>query len=246
MARQEQIDASELPYADGRVRALSPAQVEQYATLFDALVDAAAVRGRGTDEIIAEVLSTQPYPVRRVLERHGLGRFRVTQKSVLSDPGDVYRAENARPQDWIMVGTHDTESIWRVAERWAASGMSEQRAAYLASRLVPDVGTRPRWIAQMAASPQALARAQLADLFVGPARNVMVFFTDLLGLREVYNRPGTVSPENWSLRVPPDFAAAYRGAAAPRSPPSIGSCSSNSTRQGVARSNRPDARPRMR
>ena len=42
----------------------------------------------------------------------------------------------------------------------------------------------------------------------------MVFFTDLLGLREVYNRPGTVSPENWSLRVPADFAAAYRAAAA--------------------------------
>jgi 4-alpha-glucanotransferase len=214
IARLEQIDASELPHGDGRVRALSPAQVEQYATLFDALVDAAAARGRGTDEIIAEVLSTQPYPVRRVLERHGLGRFRVTQKSVLSDPGDVYRAENARPQDWIMVGTHDTEPIWRVAERWMASGMSEPRAAYLASRLVPDAGARPRWIAQVAASPLALARAQLADLFVGPARNVMVFFTDLLGLREVYNRPGTVSPENWSLRVPPDFAAAYRGAAA--------------------------------
>src|SRR5205814_1525354 len=85
--------------------------------------------GKVLDEFIAEVLSTQPYPVRRVLERHGLGRFRVTQKSVLSDPRDVYRAENARPQDWIMVGTHDTESIWRVAERWAASGMSEQRAA---------------------------------------------------------------------------------------------------------------------
>src|SRR5204862_1000612 len=108
-----------------------------------------------------------------------------------------------------MVGTHDTESIWRVAERWAASGMSEQRAAYLASRLVPDVGTRPRWIAQMAASPQALARAQLADLFVGPARNVMVFFSDLLGLKEIYNRPGTISPENWSVRVPHDFLQAH-------------------------------------
>jgi hypothetical protein len=42
----------------------------------------------------------------------------------------------------------------------------------------------------------------------------MVFFTDLLGLREVYNRPGTVSPENWSLRVPPDFAEAYPAAVA--------------------------------
>jgi 4-alpha-glucanotransferase len=214
IARLEQIDAGEPAHADGRVRALSPGQVEQYATLFDALVDAAATRGRGADEIIAEVLSTQPYPVRRVLERHGLGRFRVTQKSVLSDPGDVYRAENARPQDWIMVGTHDTEPIWRVGERWVASGASEQRATYLAGRLLPDAGERPRWIAQVAASPLALARAQLADLFVGPARNVMVFFTDLLGLRDVYNRPGTVSPGNWSLRVPPDFAEAYRTAAA--------------------------------
>src|SRR3989442_803539 len=52
---------------------------------------------------------------------------------------------------------------------------------------------------------RARARAQLADLFVGPARNVMVYFADLLGMREVYNRPGTVGPQNWSLRVPPDF-----------------------------------------
>jgi hypothetical protein len=51
--------------------------------------------------------------------------------------------------------------------------------------------------------------AKLAELFVGPARNVMVLFTDLLGMREVYNRPGTVSEENWSLRIPPDFRARH-------------------------------------
>jgi 4-alpha-glucanotransferase len=214
IARPDQIDPGELPHADGRVRALTPAQVDQYAILFDALVDAAAAQGRGTDEIIAEVLSTQPYPVRRVLERHRLGRFRVTQKSVLSDPADVYRAENARPQDWIMVGTHDTPSIWAVAERWVLSGKAHERAAYLASRLVPEDGARQRWIRRVASSPGALARAHLADLFVGPARNAMIFFTDLLGLRATYNRPGTVSPENWSLRVPPDFAQAHRTAAA--------------------------------
>jgi hypothetical protein len=28
-------------------------------------------------------------------------------------------------------------------------------------------------------------------------------------LREVYNRPGTVGPENWTLRVPPDFEALH-------------------------------------
>ena len=52
--------------------------------------------------------------------------------------------------------------------------------------------------------------AQLADLFACPARNVMVFFPDLLGLGETYNVPGTVGPTNWSLRVPPAYADDYR------------------------------------
>jgi 4-alpha-glucanotransferase len=38
---------------------------------------------------------------------------------------------------------------------------------------------------------------------------VMVFFTDLLGMHDVYNRPGTIAEENWSLRIPPDFASRY-------------------------------------
>jgi 4-alpha-glucanotransferase len=177
--------------------------------LFDALIDAVRAHGRGPDDIVPEVLSTQPYPVQRVLERHGLGRFRVTQKAALGDPRDVYRGENARPEDWIMAGTHDTEPIWRVAERWISEGTAADRAAYLATRLVPDEGARRRWAQAVAPSPAALARAQLAELFVGPARNVMIFFSDLLGSREVYNRPGTFAPENWSLRVPPDFASAW-------------------------------------
>jgi len=69
-------------------------------------------------------------------------------------------------------------------------------------------------VERTSASPLALARAELANLFAGPAANVMIFFPDLLGLREVYNRPGTVNAENWSLRVPPDFATQYPRAAA--------------------------------
>jgi 4-alpha-glucanotransferase len=213
IARTEQLDPLQAAHHDGRVRMLEDGQVERYAILFDALVDAAKAGGRGTDDLIVEVLSTQPSPIQRVLERHGLGRFRVTQKASLTDPSDVYRPENARPQDWIMVGTHDTEPIWRVAERWVADGSAGARAAALAARLLPDGPGRERWIARVATSSLALARAQLADLFLGPARNVMIFFADVLGLKEVYNRPGTVSPENWSLRVPPDFAQAHLVAA---------------------------------
>ena len=52
--------------------------------------------------------------------------------------------------------------------------------------------------------------AMFADLFVGPATNVYVFFTDLLGMKEAYNVPGSTSEENWSLRVPPDYERLYR------------------------------------
>jgi 4-alpha-glucanotransferase len=39
---------------------------------------------------------------------------------------------------------------------------------------------------------------------------VSIFFTDLLGMKEIYNRPGEVHPENWTLRIPPDYAQLYR------------------------------------
>ncbi|TMA51143.1 MAG: hypothetical protein E6J75_18985 [Deltaproteobacteria bacterium] len=55
-----------------------------------------------------------------------------------------------------------------------------------------------------------LVHAQFADLFASPARNVMVFFADVFGLREIYNAPGTVGPENWTLRVPPAYPDDYR------------------------------------
>jgi 4-alpha-glucanotransferase len=209
LVRLEQLDRAAPRHADEWVRALSEEQVAQYARLFDAVVAAARARGHAVDDLLCEVLSTQPYPVERVLARHGLGRFRVTQKVVLGDPADVYRSENAAPADWIMAGTHDTEPIWRAAERWSESGTAPAHATYLAERLVPAERDRPRWVASVAAEPARLAVAKLAELFTSPARNVMVTFSDLLGLREAYNRPGTISEENWSLRVPPDFEARY-------------------------------------
>jgi hypothetical protein len=42
----------------------------------------------------------------------------------------------------------------------------------------------------------------------------MVFFSDLLGLRQFYNRPGVVSDENWSLRLRRDYRQGYRERAA--------------------------------
>ena len=209
IANSDQLNPSQPRHADGWVRDLSEAQVARYATLFDPLVSAARSHGRGGAELVAEVLSTQPYPVARVLERHGLGRFRVTQKAKLDDPRDVYRAENAAPADWIMVGNHDTEPVWRVTERWCDSGLAAGHARSLAERLIPKPSERTAYADSIAHDPQALARAKLAELFLGPAEQVMIFFTDLLGMREAYNRPGTISADNWSLRIPRDYLERY-------------------------------------
>ncbi len=204
-----QVDLAVPRYADDRVTDVTPEQVDRYAVVIDAIVDRLRARGRAVSDLVCEVLSTAPRPLRAVLARHGLGRFRVTQKADPDDPGDVYRSENAAPEDWIMIGTHDTPPVWRLLDQWAASGEIAKRAAYLASRLAPSPAEEGAMARALAMDPGLLAQAMLADLLASRAGSVSVFFADLLGLREIYNTPGVAREENWMLRVPPDYATTY-------------------------------------
>lgn len=194
-------------YADDWIREISTNQEDRYALIMDALMAQVNVNGRLREDILCEVLSTEPLPLRRVRLRHGLGRFRVTQKADLDNPMDVYRSENAAPEDWIMAGNHDTPSIWRLAKEWHGKETGKKQAAYLAHRLCPSAPDTLEKI--LAAAPQRLAHAKMADLFLSPARHVMIFFADLFGLEETYNVPGVHNEENWTLRVPPEFARIY-------------------------------------
>jgi 4-alpha-glucanotransferase len=155
------------------------------------------------------VLSTCPYPLERVLARHGLGRFRVTQKADPGNDDDVYRTEHARPEDWLMLGTHDTAPAFAVAAEWLRSGSAHARAGYLARRLIADPAERDSAAAHMSSSPGALLRGHLADLFVSRAESVFVFIGDLLGERDPFNRAGVIHPDNWTARLPDDFEAVY-------------------------------------
>jgi hypothetical protein len=108
-----------------------------------------------------------------------------------------------------MLGNHDTPPILDVAERWLQDGSGAARARYLADRLDPDPASRARTATAFGASPLALAQAHLADLFVSDARHVCIYFTDLYGAREPFNRAGIVHPDNWSQRLPADYAERY-------------------------------------
>ncbi len=208
IVRGEQLDKGQPRHADGWVRSLEAEQVRRYATLVESIIATATRLGRPRG-LVCEVLSTQPNELGAVLAEFGLGRFRVTQKANLDDPRDVYRGENATPRDWIMLGNHDTPPLWRLLETWQAQGTVGRRAAYLAERLCPPGGDREALAQKLAQSPEDLAEAQAAELFVGPARHVMIFYADLFGETAIYNRPGTISPDNWSMRLPPDYDAVY-------------------------------------
>ncbi len=205
IARAEQIDPNVPAYADARVRELDAEQVDRYAVFLDMLLETARAAGRDAKDVIAEVLSTCPRPLLDVLARHGLGRMRVTQKASPTNPNDVYRLERSAPADWAMLGNHDTEPIRRVVARWTREGALDARAAYLAERLEPDASRRAAFARSLAASPSALVTALTADLFVGPVANVMIGWFDLFGEEDVFNTPGVVRPENWTMRVPRAF-----------------------------------------
>ncbi len=204
IARADQLDRALPRYADDWVRSLDEEQIDRYAVVFDAIVAAAAAHGRATSDLVCEVLSTQPVPLGRVLARHGLGRFRVLQKASLDDPSDVYRPENALPEDWVMLGTHDTRPIWAVVRAWTP----ETRARWT-DHLSGVLRLGPTDRAALTSRAGLLPAAMLASLLASRAENVMVFFTDLFGFEESYNAPGTVSDSNWTLRLPPTFEAMY-------------------------------------
>jgi 4-alpha-glucanotransferase len=143
-----------------------------------------------------------PYPLGRVLARHGLGRWRITQKANLADARDVYRTENAAREDWVMLGNHDTAPIFAVIRGWSAA-QRDAWSRHLAERLHLREPAR-------LASDGFLATAMLAELFVCPAENVSIFFADLFGYDERFNLPGVISSENWTLRLPASFEALHR------------------------------------
>ncbi|MBN1836676.1 MAG: 4-alpha-glucanotransferase [Spirochaetales bacterium] len=193
---------------DAWVRRLEPGQVERYARLVSIIVESAHEHGRASRQIACEILSTLPYPLAGAIQLHGLGRFRVTQKADVTDSRDVYRSDNAEPSDWIMVGTHDTPPIWALVERWLREGRAEDRAGYLSRRLVP-AGQARGYRQQLLGDPGQFVHAELADILASRAEQVLVFFADLFGLRETYNTPGSVGPQNWALRVPADYEGSY-------------------------------------
>jgi len=210
IATADQLDQSSEPFGEGWVTELTNDQVEQYSVLLNVVLDCVREAGGDlTSDVACEVLSTLPYPLRRVMEHYGLGRFRVVQKAKLETPDDVYRIEQACLNDWIMMGNHDTPPIWMLARGWCDGRRGHEWGEYLADRLLITEAERAAFVRQVSSDPGELVHALFAAILASNAQHVSVFFTDLLGMNGFYNSPGVVNDTNWTLRVPPDFAVQY-------------------------------------
>lgn len=222
IADAQQIDLDQLPFADARVKQLRDAQVESYARLIDIVVQETIQHSGSFKPIACEILSTLPYPVRRVLDRYHLGRFRVVQKAKLDLPSDVYRIENAQAQDWIMFGTHDTPTIWQLASQWCEGEEQSRWTGYLAS--LSGQETSEAGSSTNRPSPGQLINRIFATMLSSRANHIAIFFPDLFGIKDRFNEPGVVSDANWRLRLPHDFEENYRKGCENESVLDIASC----------------------
>jgi 4-alpha-glucanotransferase len=209
IVRPDQIDPHVPPHDDAHVLSVTPAQLTEYERLIEVIMECAREGGRGPSDVLCEVPSTCPAPLAAVMKQYDLGRFRVTQKASTALPDDGDRGENAAPHDWIMIGNHDTPPLRAVIERWSEEDHVAARAAYLATRLEPTAARQANVAAALGSDPRKLALGMFADLFVGPAANVLVFFADLYGETATYDVPGVISEDNWRLRVPGAFREVY-------------------------------------
>jgi 4-alpha-glucanotransferase len=144
IARRDQLspDPATPRHADDWVRASTTSRSSPTAVLIDVVVAAALAHGRTRSDILCEVLSTQPYPLRRVMERHRLGRFRVTQKAEPRRTPPTSTAARTPPPptgSWSAITTPRRSGSSSTAG--TIPGSPPPRPDYLASRLAPAGAT---------------------------------------------------------------------------------------------------------
>ena len=212
IATMEDLNWDVEPDKEQWIKSLNDEQIKKYAQLLEKIVIAAAKEvGLSKDAIVCEDLGTLTFPVEKVIKYLGLQGMRLTQFVVPDKDDHPYRMKNIEEKVWAMVGTHDNEPIAMWADKSVNTHEGWLHAKNLAKDLNPDKNDNEiEMIAvELSKNAQFLTQTKLVELFASRAENIQVFFTDLLGIYEVYNRPGTSGSQNWSLRIPNNFEEFY-------------------------------------
>ncbi|EKE03452.1 MAG: hypothetical protein ACD_20C00203G0025 [uncultured bacterium] len=181
---------------------------EKYCEVINIILDAAKDNKVGKESIIFEDLGTVTNPVMAVMKKLGLCGIRVTQFVTPEEPDHMYRGRNVDGHHWITPGTHDNMPLSICVADWYKSKTVEPHIQCLAEDLIPE-GDREAFIEKLRHNPNELIKAKFVELFTSPSKNAQVFFTDMFGIDEAYNKPGTSGDKNWSLRLQNNFKEVY-------------------------------------
>ena len=195
-----------------RIKKLTKDQIKRYGALVEKIVIGAAKEvGLDKDAIVCEDLGTLTFPVESVMKEYDLQGMRLTQFVVPEKPLHPYRCANIPERTWVMVGTHDNEPISMWANQTVNTHEGYLNGKNLAEDLWIDASAEEKEEIAVRLSKDAefLTQTKLVEMFASKAQNVQIFFTDFLGVYDVYNRPGTSGKSNWALRIPNNFEEFY-------------------------------------
>lgn len=189
----------------------NPLVLKRYASLImDVIIPEAEKAGIPKEGLIFEDLGTLTTPVVSVFKNYKLAGMRVSQ---YTDPNNVkclQRPKTCPPQSWIMAGTADASPVW-----YWAKNMSLRDKWQHAKRLVQDwfplnPTAKQNIVKNLYRNTPQFVEAIFTELFLSPAKNVLIFFGDFLGWEKKYNQPGLFDDkQNWRLRIPQQFEKAY-------------------------------------
>jgi len=185
---------------------------EQYAQIMERIVIPAAKKaGLKAENIICEDLGTVTDPTLAVIKKLNLRGIAVTQFAN-GQENDSFRGKNVPAKNLIMIGSHDNSSFVEYAKELFGKKQVSKYSYLLSKDLLPNNASQMQKDAlkgKIESSPEAFMSAKFAELFTSPAKKIQVFFTDLIGMAETYNKPGTSGSANWSLRMNDTFEKDY-------------------------------------
>lgn len=212
VAKMEDLNHEVEADKEERILSLTPEQVRLYGRLVEKIVIGAAEEvGLDKDSIVCEDLGTLTMPVVSVMKEYDLQGMKLIQFVVPEKPMHPYRCKNINERSWAMVGTHDNEPIRMWADKTVHTEEGYLNGKNLAEDLFPDATAEEKEKVAVRCSNEAdfLNQMKLIELFACKSQNIQMFFTDFLGLYDVYNRPGTSGDANWSLRIPDNYEEVY-------------------------------------
>ncbi len=174
------------------------------------VIPAANSVGLSKDNILCEDLGIMPDKARIAFNNLGLRGMSITQ--YLSN-------KDVPAQNIIMPGSHDSPTIIEYTDRLYAQGDPYNYAAWpLTEDVLPEDASHDekqmyfddmRFDYNRPNAKEKFRTSKYAQLFTSPAKSVQIFWTDVLGEKDLYNIPGTSGGQNWTLRMGEDFEDRY-------------------------------------